>query len=138
MNNIQEVKINEYRNNLKSLIENLDSVNKCFIYSGEFNTDDFNNIKLDLNINKSTCFIDVIGGNFIQNPAVKGLDLNLNIVVYIVAKNDYTNIENEVADVFIVLICICNKLNINLFDAVYKKEAENVTRNWDKKENKNG
>ena len=52
--------------------------------------------------------------------------------------NHYTNIENEVADVFIVLICICNKLNINLFDAVYKKEAENVTRNWDKKENKNG
>ena len=52
--------------------------------------------------------------------------------------NHYTNIENEVADVFIVLICICNKLNINLFDAVYKKETENVTRNWDKKENKNG
>ena len=52
--------------------------------------------------------------------------------------NHYTNIENEVADVFIVLICICNKLNINLFDAVYKKEAENVPRNWDKKENKNG
>ena len=52
--------------------------------------------------------------------------------------NHYTNIENEIADVFIVLTCICNKLNINLFDAVYKKETENVTRNWDKKENKNG
>lgn len=51
--------------------------------------------------------------------------------------NHYTNIENEIADVFIVLICICNKLNINLFEAVYKKEKENVTRNWDKKGDKN-
>ena len=51
---------------------------------------------------------------------------------------NYDTIESEVADVFIVLCSICNKLNINLFDAVYKKEAENVTRNWDKKENKNG
>lgn len=46
----------------------------------------------------------------------------------------YTNIENEIADVFIVLTCVCNKLNINLFDAVYKKEKENVTRKWDKNE----
>ena len=44
----------------------------------------------------------------------------------------YTNIENEIADVFIVLTCVCNKLNINLF--VYKKEKENVTRKWDKNE----
>ena len=47
-------------------------------------------------------------------------------------------VSDEIADVFIVLTCICNKLNINLFDAVYKKETANVTRNWDKKENKNG
>ena len=40
--------------------------------------------------------------------------------------------EKEMADVFIVLTTICNKLNINLFDAVYNKEKENVTRNWDK------
>lgn len=46
--------------------------------------------------------------------------------------NHYSNIENEIADVFIVLTTICNKLNINLFDAVYNKEKENVTRNWDK------
>ena len=46
--------------------------------------------------------------------------------------NHYSNIESEIADVFIVLTCICNKLNINLFDAVYNKEKENVKRNWDK------
>lgn len=50
----------------------------------------------------------------------------------------YTNIENEIADVFIVLTCVCNKLNINLFDAIYNKEKENVTRNWDKVGNANG
>ncbi len=52
--------------------------------------------------------------------------------------NHYSNIENEIADVFIVLTTICNKLNINLFDAVYNKEKENVTRNWDKEGDNNG
>lgn len=51
--------------------------------------------------------------------------------------NHYTNIENEIADVFIVLTCVCNKLNINLFNAIYKKEKENVTRNWNKKGDRN-
>ena len=46
--------------------------------------------------------------------------------------NHYSNIESEIADVFIVLTCICNKLNKNLFDAIYNKEKENVKRNWDK------
>ena len=52
--------------------------------------------------------------------------------------NHYSNIENEIADVFIVLTTICNKLNINVFDAVYNKEKENVTRNWDKEGDNNG
>ena len=30
---------------------------------------------------------------------------------------NYTNIEEEIADVFIVLVSICNRLNINLFEA---------------------
>ena len=46
--------------------------------------------------------------------------------------NHYSNIESEIADVFIVLTCICNKLNINWFDAVYNKEIENVKRTWNK------
>lgn len=61
-----------------------------------------------------------------------------NMEIDITKLNHYTSIKNEIADVFIVLTCICNKLNINLFDALYNKEKENVTRNWDKKENKNG
>lgn len=43
---------------------------------------------------------------------------------------NYTDIEEEVADVFIVLTAICNKLNINLYDAIINKEKKNVERKW--------
>lgn len=32
------------------------------------------------------------------------------------------NSESKIADIFLVLISICNSLNINLFDAIYEKE----------------
>lgn len=47
---------------------------------------------------------------------------------------NYTNIEEEIADVFIVLLSICNKLNINLYDSVIKKEKNNIERKWKKNE----
>ena len=43
---------------------------------------------------------------------------------------NYTDIEEEVADVFIVLVSICNRLNINLYDAIIKKEEKNIKRQW--------
>ena len=43
---------------------------------------------------------------------------------------NYTNIEDEIADVFIVLTSICNELNINLYDAIINKEKNNVEREW--------
>ena len=43
---------------------------------------------------------------------------------------NYTDVEEEIADVFIVLVSICNKLNINLFDAIKKKEEKNINRQW--------
>lgn len=42
----------------------------------------------------------------------------------------YDTIESEVADVFIVLTSVCNKLNINLYDAIKNKEEENIKRHW--------
>lgn len=45
---------------------------------------------------------------------------------------NYDTVESEVADVFIVLCCICNKLNIDLFSALQSKERENIERNWNK------
>ena len=44
--------------------------------------------------------------------------------------NNYDTIESEVADVFIVLCSICNKLNICLFSSLKEKEKENITRKW--------
>lgn len=43
---------------------------------------------------------------------------------------NYDTVESEVADVFIVLLAICNKLDINLFDAMVAKEAVNCNRKW--------
>ncbi len=44
--------------------------------------------------------------------------------------NHYDTIESEVADVFIVLNSICNKLNIDLYKALKDKEEENIKRKW--------
>ena len=49
---------------------------------------------------------------------------------------NYDTVENEIADVFIVLVSICNTLNINLFDAFYEKEKINIERTWSS-DNKN-
>lgn len=44
---------------------------------------------------------------------------------------NYDTVENEIADVFIVLASICNGINANLFDAIVEKEKININRNWD-------
>lgn len=43
---------------------------------------------------------------------------------------NYDTIESEVADVFIVLCTICNKLDIDLFSSLRDKEKENIERKW--------
>lgn len=43
---------------------------------------------------------------------------------------NYDTIESEVADVFYVLNCVCNKLNIDIFDCIKEKEGKNVNRVW--------
>lgn len=45
---------------------------------------------------------------------------------------NYDTIESEVADVFIVLCTICNKLDIDLFSSLKDKEKENIERKWKK------
>ena len=45
---------------------------------------------------------------------------------------NYDTIESEVADVFIVLCTICNKLDIDLFLSLKDKEKENIERKWKK------
>ena len=43
---------------------------------------------------------------------------------------NYTSIESEIADVFIVLLSICDILNIDLFKAFLEKEEKNIKRIW--------
>jgi len=43
---------------------------------------------------------------------------------------NYDTVDSEVADVFIVLLAICNQFGINLFDALKAKETKNCGRNW--------
>lgn len=45
---------------------------------------------------------------------------------------NYDTIDSEVADVFIVLTTICNKLNIDLFNSIIEKEKQNSQRVWKK------
>ena len=39
-----------------------------------------------------------------------------------IKEESYKNSESKIADIFLVLISICNSLNINLFDALTEKE----------------
>ena len=43
---------------------------------------------------------------------------------------NYSSIESEIADVFIVLLSICDILNIDLLKVFLNKEEENIKRIW--------
>ena len=43
---------------------------------------------------------------------------------------NYSSIESEIADVFIVLLSICDILNIDLLKVFLEKEEENIKRTW--------
>lgn len=46
--------------------------------------------------------------------------------------NNYDSVKSEIADVLIVLISICNLKKIDLFEAIYDKEKNNIERRWKK------
>lgn len=95
MSNIREVSVNTYRRNIRDAIEKLDSVDRCFIYAGEFNSPEENNPAVQLQMNKSQVYIDITFGQFIKNKMHDGVDLILNIRFFIAAKNDYNNPKSE-------------------------------------------
>lgn len=43
---------------------------------------------------------------------------------------NYDTVESEVADVFIVLLSLCNVLKIDIYEAFIAKEKENTERSW--------
>ena len=60
--------------------------------------------------------------------AVRKTSTNMSVDVDKI--QNYDTIESEVADVFIVLMAVCNKLGINLLSALREKEKKNCERNW--------
>lgn len=44
--------------------------------------------------------------------------------------NNFDTVENEIADVFIVLISLANVLKIDVVKAIYEKEIINIDREW--------
>jgi len=50
---------------------------------------------------------------------------------------NYSSVESEIADVFIVLLSICDILNIDLLKAFFNKEEENIKRVWSINKNQN-
>lgn len=57
-----------------------------------------------------------------------------DIAIDINQKEHYDTIESEVADVFYVLSCVCNKLDIDMFTCLKEKEAKNIKRTWKREE----
>ncbi len=47
-------------------------------------------------------------------------------------KSKHHNLEDETADVFWLLIDLCNRLDIDLQEAFYYKEIKNQKRKWEK------
>ena len=43
---------------------------------------------------------------------------------------NYSSVESEIADIFIVLLSICDILNIDLLKVFLEKEEENIKRIW--------
>ena len=43
---------------------------------------------------------------------------------------NYDTVESEIADVFIVLISIANKIGVDVFSCLKEKEEKNVKRKW--------
>lgn len=44
--------------------------------------------------------------------------------------NNYDSVENEIADVLIVLISVANALNIDIFESLKEKEKININHKW--------
>lgn len=46
--------------------------------------------------------------------------------------DNFDSVENEIADVFIVLLSICNTMDIRIFESFVGKEEKNIERVWEK------
>ena len=57
---------------------------------------------------------------------------NSNLSIDYSRIDNFDSVENEIADVFIVLLSICNVMDISIFDSFISKESKNIERIWGK------
>ena len=55
---------------------------------------------------------------------------NTNIAIDPERINSYKCVESEVADVLIVLLSLCNVLEVDMYKSFVEKEAVNIRRKW--------
>ncbi len=82
----------------------------------------FNNTPLEL-----FCYLTEEVGELAKEirKTEKNMDMDL--------KKEYTSsLNDEIADVFIYLLAICNSYNINLLEALKSKERINLDRIWNR------
>ncbi len=82
----------------------------------------FNNTPLEL-----FCYLTEEVGELTKEirKTEKNMDMDL--------KKEYTSsINDEIANVFIYLLAICNSYNINLLEALKSKERINLDRTWNR------
>lgn len=84
-------------------------------------TNNFNNTPLEL-----FCYLTEEVGELAKEIRKKENNMDLDV------KKVYdSNLEDEIADVFIYLLALCNSYNIDLFEAFIKKESTNLNRTWE-------
>ncbi len=99
---------------------NLSDIQKYITIMMKINN--FNNTPLEL-----FCYLTEEVGELAKEirKTEKNMDIDL--------KKEYTSsINDEIADVFIYLLAICNSYNINLLEALKSKERINLDRTWNR------
>lgn len=100
--------MNETRHELLTKLKREDSLDLIQNYVEEkINVDTFD--KKDISSEMFRLFFNVIE---------LGKEVRISL-----KENSTKNSESKIADIFLVLISICNSLNINLFDALTEKET---------------
>lgn len=60
----------------------------------------------------------------------KALRKEVGLKVDMQKMGNYSKVSHEIADVFIMLLVLANRCNINVFDALQEKEQKNSRRTW--------
>ncbi len=113
----KELLVNEF--NKINANSNLNEIQKYITKMMEVNG--FNNTPLEL-----LCYLTEEVGELAKEIRKNESNMEMDI-----NKKYSSNIKDELADVFIYVLTIANKYNIDLLDALKRKETINLERTWE-------